>query len=355
MSYDKSSVYNKRKDDEGGNDVANTPFVDDYILLSVTNKTEASVEAGGKIIDGKQLRIVRISNIVQLERLLALERNGIIGIREEITNEMVDKLHGVLLYENSSLLVVLSEEEMYELKGLDSKQRVLLCNPENEEITEYIYIDHKFKPIQKPGPKGDKGDKGEKGDKGDRGERGPQGPQGAQGPWGPIGERGKEGPQGPIGPQGPRGPQGVQGQRGPQGERGFVGPPGPRGLDGKGAVVTVNSIRPTEDGNVDLGDILYAEDKVQLLGEIEDVRNNVSTMKDDNDGNFRSLGDKIDDVNRRLDEIESDVRTVSEKDFNDRAEVSGVLKETYPELEIDEEASWREIFIAMMSLLPKEE
>lgn len=219
----------------------------DFIFLTITNLSDAKIEAAGKILDHKETRKLRVSNIVQLERLLILESRRLIRIDEDITQDMIDALHGVLLYKNSSILVVESVEEMLELQMVASKQRVLVCDPTQPEMVEYIYVNGEFKPLQVTGPKGEKGDtgvdgekgdkgvKGDKGEKGDQGEVGPRGPRGFIGLKGPKGEKGDKGEMGPRGARGPRGlaGQNAVGTKGERGERGPEGPMGPAGIPGK--------------------------------------------------------------------------------------------------------------------------
>lgn len=201
----------------------------DYAMITISNKTEGKIVAGNRIVDAKETKVLKISNTVQLERLMALERKNLIVIRTTITDGILDTLNGIMLYENSTVILVESYEEMNELVNLDSKQRVIMFSRTNEELKEFIFINGKFVPFQIAGPKGERGPKGEDGKDGMRGE---QGPRGFQGIRGADGERGQPGPQGPAGQDGEDGAKGEQGPQGPQGLKGDAGPQGPAGKDG---------------------------------------------------------------------------------------------------------------------------
>lgn len=177
----------------------------DSINVVVANRTEGKMIVGNRIMDAKETKVLTITNVVQMERLFALERKNLIVIRTEVTDDMLDKLNGVLLYDNWTMILATSEEEIHNLRGMDSKQRVLLNAPGSKTLVEYIYIDGEFKPLQVAGPAG------------------PKGEQGIPGPVGPKGDEGKRGPQGMRGVDGPKGDQGPVGSQGEPGDKGEPG------------------------------------------------------------------------------------------------------------------------------------
>ncbi len=106
--------------------------------------------------------------------------------------------------------------------------------------------------------------------KGPQGDTGPQGPQGDIGLIGPQGDRGPQGFQGIQGVAGPEGIQGLLGDTGPQGDKGDIGPQGIQGLQG---------IKGLNGKDVDPKEVKRLDDRInqvdKRVDELEETQINI--------------------------------------------------------------------------------
>lgn len=176
-----------------------------------------------------------------------------------------------------------------------------------------------------PGPKGDRGEKGSpflysdftqeqlealRGPKGDPGVAGPAGPQGLtgaqgerglQGPQGETGPKGERGEVGPAGPEGPRGFKGDPGIQGPRGEQGPIGPKGEHGDVGPQGIQGIQGVPGTPGSKGEDGKSAY---EIWLeegnRGNKQDFLNSLQVPSTEIDNKFRTILDKLKDINSKL-------------------------------------------------------